>query len=332
MFDELIKELSRLKKQEVSIPINADDNGYIDKQCPSENCEFLFKVHHEDWRNIVKDEAVWCPFCRHEADADQWFTKSQVEHANAETLGMVKGRIHNAMLKDARRFNRRQPRNSFISMSMEVKGGTKRTYFIPAIAAEPMQLEITCEKCTTRFAVVGSAYFCPACGHNSVLRTFSDSLRKIKTKKDNVDIVREAITEAEGKDEGEVTSRSMIESCLLDGVVAFQKYCEGMYEPYGKSRMNTFQNLEQGNKCWKKAIGTGYENWLSINELQSLVILFQKRHLLAHNEGIVDDRYVRESKDNTYKVGQRIVITVSDIDDMVVLIEKLSHGIKRACT
>ena len=332
MFDEVKKELKRLEMQKLHIPIESDENGYIDRQCPSDSCEFRFKVHQEDWENIVQDEAVWCPFCRHEAPADQWMTKKHFEHVKTEAATIIKGRINQAMRTDAKRFNQRQPRNSFVSMSMKVEGRSKRTYFIPAIAAEPMQLEITCEKCTTRFAVVGSAYFCPACGHNSVLRTFSDSLKKIKTKKDNVDIVREAITEAEGKDEGEVTSRSMIESCLLDGVVAFQKYCEGMYGPYGKSRMNTFQNLEQGNKCWKKAVGTGYENWLSINELQSLVILFQKRHLLAHNEGIVDDRYVRESKDNTYKVGQRIVITVSDIDDMVVLIEKLSHGIKRACT
>lgn len=248
MFDELLKELKRLEQTtSVSVPIETDEKGYADRQCPAENCEFLFKVHEEDWKNIFKDEAVWCPLCRHEAPADQWYSKEQIEHAKKEALAMIQGRINKAMRTDARRFNQRQPRNSFISISMDVKGGIKRTYMMPARAAELMQLDITCEKCTSCFAVIGSAYFCPACGHNSVLQIFSDSLRKIRAKKDNVSVVRKAITQATGKDEAELTCRSLIESCLSDGVVAFQKYCDGMYEPYGKAPMNTFQRLDQGS-------------------------------------------------------------------------------------
>ena len=332
MFDELLKELKRLERTtKVSIPIRSDQKSYMDRQCPAENCEFLFKVHEEDWVNIFKDEAVWCPFCRHEAPSDQWFTKAQIKHAEAEAFGMIKGRINKAMRADARKFNQRQRRGSFISMSMDVKGATKRTHIVPARAAELMQLEITCEKCSSRFAVIGSAYFCPACGHNSVLQTFSDSLRKIKAKKDGIHIVREAIGEASGKDDAEITCRSIIESCLQDGVVAFQKYCEGMYEPFGKPPMNTFQRLEQGSDYWKKTVGKAYEDWLSRDEMHSLVILFQKRHLLAHNEGIVDGRYIHKSKDTTYKEGQRIVVSGSDIDKLVFLVSKLSNNIKGAC-
>lgn len=332
MFEELLKELKRLEQtKSVSIPIESDEKGYADKQCPAENCEFLFKVHEDDWENIFKDEAVWCPLCRHEATADHWYSKAQIEHAKAEALAMINGRINQAMRTDARKFNQRQPRKSFISISMEVKGGSRRTHMIPASAAELMQLDITCEKCSARFSVIGSAYFCPACGHNSVLQTFSDSIRKIRAKKDNVSIVREAITQATGKDEAELTCRSLIESCLSDGVVAFQKYCDGMHEPYGKPPMNTFQRLDQGSDCWKKAIGKGYEDWLSADEIASLIILLQKRHLLAHYEGIVDARYIQKSNDNTYKEGQRIVVSGNDIDVLILLIEKISSEIKIAC-
>jgi|TARA_R110001592_G_scaffold359648_1_gene666545 RNA polymerase subunit RPABC4/transcription elongation factor Spt4 len=332
VFGELLKELKRLERAtKVSIPIRSDEKDYMDRQCPAENCEFLFKVHEEDWTNIFKDEAVWCPFCRHEAPSDQWFTKAQIKHAEAEALAMIEGRISKAMLADTRKFNRQQPRNSFISMSMDVTGSTKRTHVIPARAAELMRLEIACEKCSSRFAVIGSAYFCPACGHNSVLQTFSDSLRKIKAKKDSIPIVRQAICEASGKDDAEITCRSMIESCLQDGVVGFQRYCEGMYEPFGSSSLNTFQRLDQGSEYWKNAVGSGYEDWLSIDELSSLVILFQKRHLLSHSEGIVDARYIQKSKDRTYKEGQRIVVTGIDIDYLVYLVSKLSNNIRDAC-
>jgi hypothetical protein len=103
VFDELLKELKRLERAtKVSVPISSDEKGYMDRQCPADNCEFLFKVHEEDWTNIFKDEAVWCPFCRHEAPSDQWFTKAQIKHAEAEALAMVEGRISKAMLADSK--------------------------------------------------------------------------------------------------------------------------------------------------------------------------------------------------------------------------------------
>lgn len=331
MFEDLMKTLKRIDQTKtISIPIEADEKGYVDKQCPSKECEFIFKVNQDDWRNIFKDENVWCPFCRHEAPSNQWFTLVQVEHSKAEALSIIKGQINNAIRSDAQNFNRKQPKNSFITMSMKVGGGTKRTYAIPARAAEEMQLEIACEECNARFSVIGSAYFCPACGHNSVSRTFSDSLRKIRSKIDNVSLVKIALTESVGKDEAELTCRSLVESCILDGVVAFQKYCEGIYEPYGKPPFNVFQRINQGSDLWAKTINKNYSDWLTTDEINDLNLIFQKRHILAHNEGMVDSEYINKSCDKTYKKGQRIVVSQKDIKTLVTYLEKLKIGLSSA--
>lgn len=332
MFEDLINEMKRMNGQSVSVEIETDEKGYIDKQCPNDDCEFIFKVNEDDWGNIFKDEAVWCPLCRHEAPSDQWFTIEQVEHARSEALAVIQGKIHNSLRSGAQKFNRRQSRNNFISMSMKVSGGQKRTHTIPAKAAELMQLEIQCESCESRFSVIGSAYFCPACGHNSVTRTFRDSLRKIRAKKDSVNIVKEALIESAGKDEAELTCRSLIETCISDGVVAFQKYCEGMYEGYGKAPFNAFQRLNQASELWKDSIHKGFDSWLTEAELKLLGILYQKRHLLAHNEGIVDAKYIQNSSDNTYKEGQRVVISIKDVENLVSSLEKLAVGIEVECS
>ena len=186
MFRDLIKTMNAINEQKISIPIETDGKGYVDKQCPAKDCEFIFKVNGDDWSNKFKDEKIWCPLCRHEAPADQWFTIDQIEHAKREAITILKGKVHNALISGAQKFNSRQPKKSFISMSLKVNCGYKRTYIIPARAAELMQFEIQCENCDARFAVIGSAYFCPCCGFNSVTRTFSDSLRKISAKKDNL--------------------------------------------------------------------------------------------------------------------------------------------------
>lgn len=331
MFENLLRELRSLDGLQVSVPIETDEKGYVDKECPASNCEFQFKIRKDDWTNICRDEAVWCPMCGHSAHAKSWFTKAQVAHAKRQAHEFVESKIDGAMRADARAFNSRQPKNSFISMSMKVGGAPHfSSYRIPAAASEAMQLEIACEKCTCRFAVIGAAYFCPSCGHNSIDRVFDDSLRKIKAKKDNIEVVRSAIA---SKDEAELTCRSMIETCLLDGVTAFQKCCEGLYastNPVVAASMNAFQRLTQGSDLWKARVGVSYSDILTGAEQARLKLLFQKRHTLAHSDGIVDQRYVNESGDTSYKVGQRITVTAADVDDIVAGITKLVAKIRES--
>lgn len=330
MFDKLIAQLRELEDMKVSVGISTDKKGYLDKECPFPECKYHFKVNADDWKNIFNDDAVWCPLCGHSAPSDQWFTTEQVKHAKAEALGVVKGLIGNALQAGADSFNRRQPKGGFISMSMSmsVSGGSRRTYTIPAQAAEEMELEIQCEQCSSRFSVIGNGYFCPGCGLNSVTRTFADSLKKIKAKKDNLSSIREALEKAVGKDEAAITCRSLLESCVQDGVTAFQKYCEGLYSAYGIAPKNAFQRLEQGSGLWEAAIGKRYSDWLTPQEISDLNILFQKRHILSHNEGIVDEEYLKKSGDKSYKINQRIIIKGQDVEGLLAVLEKIGQELK----
>src|SRR6266404_5975261 len=100
MFDNLIRALRNLEgTQEVAVTLKAepDSDGYIDKECL-----FSFKVHLEDWKNICRDEAVFCPACGHDAPAKSWWTTEQVEWAQKAALGQVTDRLDEAMERDAR--------------------------------------------------------------------------------------------------------------------------------------------------------------------------------------------------------------------------------------
>jgi uncharacterized Zn finger protein (UPF0148 family) len=331
MFENLLREIEKLDGQKVSVPIDTDEDGYMDKECPSENCMFKFKVHEEDWGDIFRDEAVFCPLCRHEAPADSWWTTEQIEQAKRQALKYIEGRIGRAMDTDARAFNRKQPRNSFIKMSMKASGFSRSTFILPIQATELMELKISCEECCARFSVIGSAYFCPSCGHNSVERTFDDSIKKILSKIENADIIRKAFSDIGKKDDAEVTIRSLTESALSDSVTAYQRLAEKLYAKIPgaqKAPFNVFQRLDDGSRLWKKACGKGYGDWLDGNGLQDLKILFQRRHILVHNEGIVDEKYIERSGDTTYRAGQRIVVTASDIRHLVDLIGRLAAGFR----
>ena len=332
MFEKIIKELEALQRMnQVSVPILADENGYYDRECPNKECLFQFKVQEDDWKNIFKDEQVFCPMCRHEARADNWFTTEQIEAGKDQVIKHIHGRIGKALKDSASDFNAKQPRNSFLKMSVNVSGTSPYHYILPIPAKEEMLLKITCKECNAKYAVIGTAFFCPSCGHNSAEETFDNSLNKIDGKLKNIDIIRKAV-EAISKDEAANTCRSLIETSLNECVVAFQRFCEVTYSklnPTDKIKFNAFQKLDLGGEYWKGLFGETYETWLTDSEYLKLHELFQKRHLLSHTEGIVDLKYIERSNDNIYSVGQRIVVKDKDVLLLMNLIKKVVSVIRK---
>ncbi len=62
MFDELLRELLRLEApQQIRVPVSSDDEGYLDRECPSPECLFEFKVHEDDWRDKVRARSAGTP-------------------------------------------------------------------------------------------------------------------------------------------------------------------------------------------------------------------------------------------------------------------------------
>jgi len=132
MFEKLIKELKGLKNtKKISVPVNADSEGYLDKECPKQECQYQFKVEQQDWNDIFKDEKVYCPYCRHMANSDHWWTIDQITEAREQIHKYIEGRINNALVQGARDFNSKQHRDSFISMSVTVKGTKPYHYILP---------------------------------------------------------------------------------------------------------------------------------------------------------------------------------------------------------
>lgn len=327
MFEDLIRKLEALDGQQMSVSIPADPEGYFDRACPSDACLFEFKIHEGDWRDKVRDEEVFCPFCRHAAPSDKWWTEAQIEHAKKKAVGQVSGELNSAIRRDADRWNRRQPRDSFIRMTMSVKGRPTHVALPPA-AAEPMQLKVTCPACDCRYAVIGAAYFCPACGHNAVSRDFSRTLDTIRASIDAIPQVRAAF--GDDRDAAENTVRTMIESGLGNGVMAFQRYAEALYltkPDVSPPRRNAFQNLSAGSMLWEEAFGVSFESHLGADPLARLNRYFQQRHLLAHKDGIVDDDYIQRSGDTSYTAGQRIVVKGDSVRECVDLIENLARAL-----
>jgi hypothetical protein len=325
MFDHLIRALHELDgTHEVSVTLKAepDAQGFIDKECPNKECLFPFKIHLEDWKGIVRDEEVFCPACGHSAPAKSWWTTEQIEWAQKSALSTVTGRIDEAMERDAREWNRRQPRNAFITMTLNVSR-KHEPVLLPVGATEPMRLKVTCNQCQCRFSVIGSAYFCPSCGVSSAVHVFGQSLDKIETVLNVLPSIRDSLGD---RDAAENTINLFMENSIVQAVMTFQRFAEALSAQAPgatPARRNVFQNLSEGSALWQKVTGKKYESYLQPDQLIALARYFQQRHLLAHREGLVDDDYVARSGDTTYRVGQRLVIREANARNCLSLVRKL---------
>jgi hypothetical protein len=332
MFDEFTRELRQLSRPTTfSVPILPDEKGYIDRECPMTECRYVFKVKSEDWEAHSKTGPAWCPRCGHNAPADNWHTSAQLEHAKCAALRHVEGRIGSALQRDAIGFNSRQPRGGFFRMSMSYRGPTGLAMMLSAAAREALEQEVQCEQCGIRFAILGCAFFCPCCGHNSVERDFDAALRRITASMGALDAIRRSVAEATDPDAAETTCRALVESSLSDCVGAFQALCDGLYARLPSASpppRNAFQRLNDGSDLWREAVGVSYSDLLEADELKRLHVCFQRRHLFAHTGGFVDEDYVSKSGDPTYRIGQRIVVTAANITDAVSVIGKLADGLR----
>ena len=280
----------------------------------------------EDWKAIVRDEEVFCPFCGHAADSTEWNTEEQIEHLKQAAIEHLRSTMGNALKRDAARWNRRQPRNSFISVTMKVDSRPQQVALPPA-AAEPMRLKIVCPVCECRYAVIGAAYFCPSCGHNAADQVFAQTIAGIRQSLEALSSVRTTIQD---RDAAESATRLIVENSLQNAVTAFQRCVEAMFSNIPSApaaRRNAFQNLAEGSQLWRAATGNSYSDHLSQVELDRLTRSFQQRHLLAHTQGIVDQDYLSKSSDTRYRLGQRIVVRAPMVRDTLDLIEHLVTGL-----
>ena len=148
----------------IQVQIPTDENGYLGRECPIEDCLGYFKV--KPGTGLTgPDLPCHCPYCGHAGASNTFFTSDQVEYAKSVALRQ----FSEAVRKDLKGFEfDHKPKGAFgIGISMKLKPGTP----IPLhrYAEKELETYVTCDQCTLEYAVYGVFGFCADCGkHNSL--------------------------------------------------------------------------------------------------------------------------------------------------------------------
>ena len=313
-----------------TIPVTfiSDEKGYLDRECPNEECMYTFKILMRDWEEKISDDEVHCPMCGHVDTSDKWWTQDQLEKIQEIAASWFLSDLQKELTKSFKKLEQSTRHNKFARIKF--RPGKKISFINNPIGQiEEWETEICCEKCGTHYSVIGSAYFCPCCGYNSAISAYNDSLDSIGKMLDTLPEMGKLLTEKYDKDTAATMCRSLLESSIGEMVSAFQKYACCRYEELsGKAgRVNDFQMVDKGSNLFKEAIGKAYPDWLSNSEMEHMKVMFQRRHILEHNNGLVDQKYLDKSKDTRYFIGQRVTVKEADAYGLLEIVRKLGQAL-----
>jgi len=301
----------------ISISIQADESGFTGRECPQPNCERYFKI---ELGTGLKGEGLrcHCPYCGYVAGQDQFWTKEQIEFAQSVAMRKITDALH----KDLKKMEfDHKPKGAFgIGISLKVNPG--RPMPIRHYREKQLETEVFCSNCTLHYSVYGVFAFCPDCGHHNS--------RQILEK--NLEVVGKMLDLAVGA-EKELAER-LIENALEDCVSAFDGFGRELYRVYNenaadpaKAEKVSFQNLEGAKSTILRTFRVDLSAQVTADEWQSGVRGFQKRHLVAHKMGVVDQDYITKTGDTQAVVGRKIGIRTDEVRGLLQIISKLARGL-----
>jgi len=286
----------------ISVPIRPDEDGYLGRECPNPECEDYFKI--TPGTGIKGPAPCHCPYCGHTGESKTFWTREQIEYARS----VVKQKVVEAVRQDLKALEfEHKPTGPFgIGISMKLKPGAPVP--IRWYREKNLETEIVCDQCGLRYAIYGVFAWCPDCGVHNSLQILGKNLELAKKKL--------ALAESE---------RDLAEALVADALAGIVSGFDGFGRELcsdGNSRAS-FQNLEGGRKRVQHQFGFDMGDSVTDEEWRSACRSFQKRHLLAHRMGVIDEEYVQKECDATAVVGRKVMLAPEEVTALVGVVERI---------
>ena len=299
-----MRNVKRLGDQ-VSVPMHSDEDGYFGRECPVEECHGYFKV--TPGTGVQGSPLCHCPYCGHSGDNGTFWTQEQIEYARSFVLRQVTDALHKDM--KSMEFDHKLQGGFGIGISLKVTRGAPHP--IQYYREKELETHVVCESCALRFAIYGVFGWCPDCGsHNSV---------QILTK--NFELARKELSLAETVESD--LADHLIGDALENIVSAFDGF--GREISLRKGSEIRFQNLPGARRNVQEKFGFDFADSLTGEEWQGVCRVFQKRHLLAHKMGVIDDDYVQKAFDSLAIAGRKVQVTSEEVNYSMPVIESLGR-------
>lgn len=244
--------------------------------------------------------------------------KAAVEMVKHDAVEDVRDAV-SEMLANA--FKGGSSNSSFIKVTASVKRGAPKPR--PRFARQDLMRELVCDHCGRDYGVFAIGLFCPDCGAPNLRLHF---VRETELVGDQV-----ALAEEIAGDREELTYR-LLGNAHEDVLTAFEATLKTVYL-HGKWSAGTnplpkvgndFQNVDKAIKRFAE-LGLNPFTGLSDVEVDTLRLNIQKRHVIGHNLGVVDEKFATHESDA--KVGETVNLVGEDINVFAAISQKVINNL-----
>lgn len=289
----------------ISVPISLDAAGYLGRECPNEDCLGYFKVI--PGTGLPGTHPCICPYCGTKEDHDHFWTRDQLKYAESSAFRDVVAAFDKEL--KGLEFDIKPASNALLGIGMSLKVQPGRPVPLHRYSEKRLETEVVCDRCTLRYAIYGVFGYCPDCGVHNNLGILEANLA----------LVEKMLQLAAGLDDPGLAAK-LVENALEDCVSAFDGWGRGTVaafaakaaDPDAAARVS-FQNVTKAQAkvlrlfSFDLAAAGGTAEFAAVNKL------LQKRHLVAHRMGVVDQEYIDSTGDRSTVVGRKVGISSAEI-------------------
>jgi len=291
----------------------ADEKGMVGRKCPRRDCRKYFKL--KPGTGLKGDVPCHCPYCGFVGASDDFWTPEQKKYLKAVAMNYASEQLHRTL--KSMEFETKSQGPLGITISMKVTGGPQR-FHQPYYREKELETDVVCDHCTLVYAIYGAFAFCPDCGSHNSFTILGKNLE-----------IAEKLLALAGTQQRDVAEH-LVGDALENVVSAFDGFGREICRvaaPRATKPADAedvrFQNLVGARTRVQKLFGFDLITCVSGQDWEFACRCFQKRHVLAHKMGVVDDAYVQATNDSTAIVGRKVQIRAEEVKRLVDVVLQL---------
>jgi hypothetical protein len=306
----------------VTFPVN--DEGFFPLRCP-QTPDHRFGVILSRSDEAPEPNTVVCPYCGYRTGTDAFYTSDEQRRTDDVAHYVADQLAAEAVQRLTRAFTNSRSLSVRSSWSPPAPMRTLHTY-----TPEPTQRTMTCGTCGEVYSVYGIALFCIACGKLSPAEQFAELLRAQKEALAHLDSLPP--DSRSGLESSGVLTK-IYEDTVKDAFGALETFLKQVFaahvpgaEQILAKRGNVFQRLRDASEVCQQHLGFAL-NQFDPAGWQALLDSAEMRHVLTHNNGHVDARYMRMVPTTRLVVDQRIPVDRAAADAVLENAERLVNEV-----
>jgi hypothetical protein len=304
---------------DVTVPTDAE--GFFGRECPDPTCLAYFKLDHAEYPLARASGMLACPVCGTWQRQDSFHTRDQVRRLQAAGRELALGAVQEA-----------------IGQAFGGSGSRRGFTFRPAPPRSPRPLPTYMERQTIRTFVCPNGghraviydrlVACPYCGPATPVRAVLDdnlgAMRRL------IEIVQRLSPEHRQEVEAAGGASAFAERALGGAVAAVQTFAKDLHSQSERevTVRNPWQNPDRLREQWKGSFAVDPLDQLDDAQIALLRLGFARRHILEHNGGVADEKYLRESGDSVGP-GRRVRFDADFVREFIDTVEALAAGLER---